>query len=613
MNSESSAIRTAMGTIPERILALLFLVAGGVYLGSSLCAIANFAWLQPLFDQFRLYDIYLSQPFPDNVLQLENGHRPVVPSLLRLAEIHWLQANQLLQIILGASFAAATSLAIAWFGWRSRTLSLAARAASVMLAVIGVFWLANARMLLHGNELVHAYLIMLCLVGGSFCVDRAGSGAPIAWMSLASLCAAVATFSFGPGIAAFPALLFIGWLQRVPWRALALPAATLVICLVLYLFVLPGDQGVRGQLDLRPGAGLAFSARWLSSPWIVAWLGLGDSELYGWAQEFLRPNPLPATLIDLSETTQRWTGLRWTREGGTAIGISGVCLLLFLLAPYLVRRERPGRLECVAICLCLFALATAVIIGFGRLHYLEMFPIQVFADRYLLWPCLYWLGLGLLLLRRLAATARPRQSFAAALFLLVPLIAWPTHALWAGWGATVYRNAQQSAASARSDALDARHFNENAAAGLEVTLRTLNLLRERRLAMFAEPGSDLLGKRYLGHLRDSQRVMAHPLGMEVLRDLRDHRPIARFEGWISSGIKEAQDNGFLAVLDINSHIVGFAEYSFIRPGARSLRFDVPRKRGFDGYIRDYDAMARYRVVVIDGLLGEGQLLYEISP
>ena len=244
------------------------------------------------------------------------------------------------------------------------------------------------------------------------------------------------------------------------------------------MFLLPGDEGVRGQLDLRPGAGLAISARWLSSPWIVAWLGLGDNELYGWAQEFLRPNPLPATLIDLAEATQRLTGLRWTRDGGTAIGIFGVALLFVLMLPYLYRRERPDRLECAAICLCLFALSTALIIGFGRLRYLETFPVQVFADRYLLWPCLYWLGLGILLLQRLAAASQPWRGFAITLFLLVPLIAWPTHSLWAGWGATVYRNAQQSAASARSDALDTRHFNENAAASLEVTLRTLRLLRE---------------------------------------------------------------------------------------------------------------------------------------
>ena len=203
-----------------------FLIAGCLYLTSGLCAIANFAWLQPVFDQFRLYDIYLSQPFPNNVLQLENGHRPVIPSLLRLAEIHWLQANQMLQIVLGAGFATATSAIVAWFGWRSRRLSLPARAASVMLAVIGVFWLSNARMLLHGNELVHAYLIMVCVTSGSFCVYRAGSGAPAAWMSFASLCAAIATFSFGPGIAAFPALLFVGWLQRVPLRALALPGCS---------------------------------------------------------------------------------------------------------------------------------------------------------------------------------------------------------------------------------------------------------------------------------------------------------------------------------------------------------------------------------------------------
>lgn len=85
---------------------MLAVAAAAAYFISGLCAIANFAWRQPLLDQFRLYETYLTLPFRQNIVQRENGHRPIVPSLVRVAEIHWLHTDQSLQIVLGAAFAA---------------------------------------------------------------------------------------------------------------------------------------------------------------------------------------------------------------------------------------------------------------------------------------------------------------------------------------------------------------------------------------------------------------------------------------------------------------------------------------------------------------------------
>lgn len=597
--------------LSERALAAAFIAAAVLYLLTAFCAIVNFAWLQPLFDQFRLYDIYLSLPFPDNVLQLENGHRPVVPALLRLAEIRWFDANQKLQITLGAGFAFATSLILALIVWRQRELPLAARAAGVFIAIIGVLWMANARMLLHGNEALHAYLLILCLVLACILCARAGSGHEYRRLLLASVACAVATFSFGPGIATFATVILLAWLQRLRSSALLLPVTALVLCLCIYLFVLPGDAGVRGQLEFRPLALAATSARWLASPWIVGWLGLADEQLYGWAIEGLRAQPLAAALIAVAEALQRWTGLHWTSSGATVVGAAGIAAFGLLLVPYLRRRERLTAFDSVALGLCLFAMATAAVVCLGRLRYLEELPMQTFADRYLLWPCLFWLGLGLLLLRRLAPRLRPLpRRFALLPLLAVAVVAWPTHHLWTGWGATVYRNLQQSAASARSDAFDARHFADNGAVSAEVTLRALGYLRERKLAMYAAPGSDWLGRSVHGPLQPVADIIAQPGTLKPLQDMRTGAPIAHLEGWIASGISAAQDAGELVVIDPNDRIVGFAEYSFIRPQAEVLRLDLPKKRGYDGYIRDYEAGAAYRLVLVRDPDQGGLLLYE---
>jgi hypothetical protein len=58
-----------------------------------------------------------------------------------------------------------------------------------------------------------------------------------------------------------------------------------------------------------------------------------------------------------------------------------------------------------------------------------------------------------------------------------------------------------------------------------------------------------------------------------------------------------QRDGHLVVLDESNTIVGLAEFSFIR-SERALRLDLPRKRGFDGYIRDYSANEIYRLVLL---------------
>lgn len=581
-----------------RILAIYFILAAGFYLLTTLSEIANFAWRQPMFDQWRMYVTLLNLPFPQDILQLENGHRPIIPNLVRIAEIRWFAANQLLQISLGTCFAMLTAGFIAICAWGERALPLVARCAAVMLAVLGIFWLANARMLLHGHEALHAYLVTLMVTSASWCTWKASCGKPLRWLGIASLCCSVATFSFGPGIASFPAIMLLGALLRLRWRYLLVPVAVLALCLVLYLFVLPGDQGVRNTLDFQPIASATVMAQWLASPWANGWLGLANPPLQAWLPTSAHTSLSGSILVNSANALVATTGIRW-QSFTTVIGVFGITVFLVRIGVFYQRRTRPSRAQALAIALCLFVLATAAIIGTGRLDYLRANPGQVYADRYLLWPCLFWMGLSLLVLLDLGRT-RQRLIALSGLFVLIllPVAMLPTHHGWAGWGQVVYRHSQRSAAAVRSDVFDAKLFPNGADASRNAVLQTLALLKEDRLAMFADPGWKLLDSVLPRPLAHNSNLIAQARIVSVFDDPLSGLPAAHIDGIVTDGISTIRSSDVLAIADATGRIVGLAEFSFIKRNARPMRIGIPRKHGFDGYIRNYHAGQPYRLVLL---------------
>lgn len=587
-------------------------MAGGLAIVlTALATIATWAWPQPTYDQFRLYPIYLELPFPDNVLQRENQHRPIVPGLVRVAEIHAFDANQWLQIGVGLGCALLTAALVAFASLRERALSWPVRAAGAAAAGIGVFWLGNARMLMHGNELVHAYLLTLCVVVGAFAVWRARGESPLRWMAVASAAGCVATFCFGPGIATFPAFALAAWCARVPRRGWWLPLAACVLCLVLYVAVLPDGGGVRNTLALRPLDALVMAARLLSSPWINAWLGFGEPA-YIPSFATLLVNDGSGWLPQSADAVQRITGLTWRTGLAALIGLAGLAVLGAWLLRALLRRDVGSRLELVAATLMLFGAASMLTLALGRLDYLVQRPEQVFADRYLVWPCLFWLGVVLMALVARGGVGRITRPLAVVAMLALPWLLWPTHKLGAGWAATVYRGNQTMAAAARSDVIDPAVFwREDPSADWDSKLRSLQLFRERRLAMFATPGADAIGTTWTGTL--APRAVGDSMNLSApvpAADVRVGRRPFRFFGVIVRGELPRGDE-LIAVLDADDRIVGYGEMSFHGTPVPSLRKRLHAKRGFDVFVRDYEPAMAYRVVVLDFVRGEGRLLGEV--
>jgi len=580
------------------LLSVWFLGWAIFYAWSTICAMLNFSWRQPMFDEYTMYPTFLQAPFPENVLQSGNGHRPVFPNLVILAEIKWLAANHILQLAGGLICAVLATLLATFSVWRERDLPRAARAAGVLLSVLGVLWLANGRMLLHSYESLHVYLLILSISAAGLCTYEASRRSSPLWLAGACAACAVAMFCFGSGVASFPAVILIGFALRLPLRWLMIPLAVLVLCLFLYVFALPCDQAVRGVLGFHPLKSVLIAADWLSSAWVYGLLGHATPPLDPSVTDGLLVTGLGPAVIASANTIQTLSGISW-QSSARVLGILGIAAFLVRFAMLALNRgERPTRLQTLASMLCLFALASAAVVSIGRLGYFQQHPEQVFADRYLVWSNLFWTGLALLVLAD-TRNLRSRSLIAVALSAAaaLPLALLPTQEVWASWGSIVYRSSQQIAAAARSGVFDGAIYPDGADASHADVLRSLEWLKKDHLAMFAEPSWELVGTPWQGTLEQSDRltVEAHLSG--TLHDADTGRPAARFEGVVSQGIAQMQRDGQLVVLDESNTIVGLAEFSFIR-SERALRLDLPRKRGFDGYIRDYSANEIYRLVLL---------------
>jgi hypothetical protein len=579
----------------RRLLCLALLLASALYALSTFAGIANFAWRQPLLDQYRLYEYYLTLPFPANILQIENGHRPIVPALLRVAEIRWAQADQHWQIAVGAVLVALTALIIGLSCLRNRRWSPVARCSGVLFTALAVLWLANARMLLHGNELVHTYLVTTCVATAAWAVWLAQYRHRLALVVACALLCTVATFSFGPGIASFMAVGILAIALRLPARDLwPLPAA-LALSLLAYLYLLPGDAALEGTLRVDPLRSLWVAMQWLGSPWVTAWLGLGDPPLEPSMAASAVATPPGAALQSTATLLVRTLGSegRYALAGlFSTAGVTAVAAALFRLW----RRGAPcDHTKAIALGLCLFGLGTSCVVGIARLDYLLANPGQRFADRYLVWPCLFWLGLALLGLSWLAA--RPRREAGMALgALLLSVLLLPMHRAGIGWGSAVYRSAQRFAAAVQSDVVDEAVYPSDLAVARSSVTHVLALFRERRLAMFAPPLADEMGKQWPVGAPVTESTVA--FGGIELRG-QGASSYAHFSGWVERGVRALAHADALVVIDASGRVVGYAQFSYIGPQRGALRLDIPLKRGFDGYVRDYEPGARYTLAQLD--------------
>jgi uncharacterized membrane protein YuzA (DUF378 family) len=404
------------------------------YLLSGIAAMWLLSPRVPYADQWGFYRHLIERPFPASIFAAENGHREVLPNLVRVAELHWMQADQNLQILVGLLCALATFGVLAWAIWRA-PISAAARSAAIFAAALGVFWLGNERALAHSNDAVHAYPVTFFLVAALALVARASprSESTRAWAAVA--CAIAATFSFGSGIASLPAITLVLLLRRAPLRAWIPVGIGLALALALYLF---------GQVDattttlrIYPLGQITLLLHWLSAPLLYVFWPLLDPEIAA---------RLPAGVLRASAdaVAQTWTAIFGDIRQSTApqivVGLIGV--LAFTALGWRVWRESQpaAAAQRIALGVAGFALTVGAVIALSRSAYFGIHPGQIQAARYLVWSSLFWSGLLMTCLLRLKT---PRT--AGALAISIALIVAPSQ-IWMGQLALSMRTAAEQTA-----------------------------------------------------------------------------------------------------------------------------------------------------------------------
>jgi hypothetical protein len=531
--------------------------------------LVHFSWTTLYGDQWRIFSDYLRVPFPQSLLLVQNGHRPVFPGVLYHLDFFLLGASN--RLLLTAAIACLLGLLfmVSRWVWVRRDLDAATRVVLISLLWVSQVWLANFRVLAHGNGGLHAYPVFLLLAVAVAALDRRAEHGPGwrggAWAGVAVAAAAVATFTYSFGVVLWPVLLFAALVLRLPWGSLVALGAGAGASLLLYLRVLPQpDAFALGKPHLSHV--LPDAMVWLAAPIYHAWWGFVPDVV---------PNPLVYASI------------------GAVVG--GTSLAILLLAAW--RRPALGRLELWCLAAIAFSLGCALLVAYGRSGYFVVYPEQRLAARYVPWPTLLWAHLLMLAGIALARLRRGRRAAQVALFSLVAATMWLLRPSQVTYGVVL----RLSDAAIREAGLAL-------AVGVEdpARLQTLwpEVVQVIEVAGYLEAeGSGVFGweaTRALGHrlaVAPGAGAGAVCGGLIGSRTLPDGAGQAlEFRGWALD--ERGRPPRHLLVLDGERRVVGAALFTRAALEATATGAPAGLLAGYVGYVDDYRGEEAYRLVAV---------------
>ncbi|MEN5061421.1 hypothetical protein [Luteimonas sp. TWI1416] len=468
-------VRAALRARARHGVAPLAYALAALYLLAGLWAMWRLAPRVPYADGWRYIAVLADARFVDGVLMVSNGHREVLPNMVRWLDLRLFGASQGLQILVGIGLLLATLAAL----WRPlATARPAVRAVAFLWAVVGLCWLGNARALVHAQESVHAYLVTLALALGVGLLAARPRNAAQAWCHgwLAGTCGLVATFSFGSGIACFGAFGAVLWLRRAAWR----DAVPVLLCagVAVGMTILAGVGGER--IGVAPVVQADRLLRWLAAPSLYAAWPLLDPEMAA----RLPVAPVRSVAVAVSECIAAMAGsaltARWPHLLTGALGAA------WLLVASLHCRRAPAVQVVVGLGIAWFALGVGVLIALARLEYFTLFPAQLLATRYVVWSSLFWAGLAY------AAVAGARTAIGPFAALVVAALLLPSQLWMWRYAERIAQVATPIAASVAVGVLDPElTLGENVVEELRVAAGPL---ARRGAAMHAWPEVRWLGR-----------------------------------------------------------------------------------------------------------------------
>ena len=387
------------------LLAVALFALAVVHLTNAVSTVSRYTLNHVFQDQFRLNLRYLTVPFPLSIFELENGHRPVLPGLARWLELRYFAGATTLQFAsawIAAAVACGLLFVRCWsaLDWPRRLMLFCSVATTI-------FWIANARMFIHAYEATHLFYIFVSLVVALYAVS---GECELTWPRIALACfaATLATFTFGPGIIVYGAVAAVLVLRRAPWKMLVMVGVASGIVFALYSFGLPGSAGVRASSE---SVSLVKTSYFVVARMAAFWVEL-------FALSYAEDSVQRAVIVTISAALVAVTLLHvfrlwWTR-----------------------RRISPAMLMGLGI--LLFSVVTNALIAINRTAHFQAIPPEVFADRYLFWSALLWLGLVTYWLS-LPLRSRYFSILIALILVAEAVLAFGQANWWRSWASSTYR------------------------------------------------------------------------------------------------------------------------------------------------------------------------------
>ncbi len=549
-------------------------------------------------DYWRIYKLDLEVPFPLNTLYKHNDHPLLFPSLVWLPILYFFHNNQTLLFFCGLVITLTTLIIILVSLWRSPSLGLLSRLAIALISTVACLWLGRANILASGGFNAINSMTLGAVLAGLLALDRlptTSRGATRRQLFAVSVAAGiVATFSFGTGLAVWPAFALIVLLYRLGWKMAGALGTAGILSAAIVIF-LPNN----GETDLDD----ALSRLWpewrsligrfcevLGAPWI----NYGSGWLF------------PARI---TSETYLFAG---------AIGALGLLLGLYFLIARHHSTRTPEPAETVALGTILFIAGSIALIVIGRGGVITANQHAVLASRYFYWSTIFWAALPVLVLYRWPRL-RGYPTTLSLLALLLAAGALPSQ-LQIGDEYRETRRATEDAASRIICGLEDEPSLQQLFKGPTSSVNRIrplaSIYRERGLDMFAWPGASLVGK-FLPPPTKSRSEEPKLLGDwqvdRVEKTIQKDQPGAHFSGWCLTR-KTHRRPEYVLICQENGKVVGLARFTVDEP-ARNEKYRLSARHviSFEGYIGNYSSKERYRCLAeVDGKL-ISQALRRIGP
>ena len=438
------------------VLAVVLFVLAVVHLTNAVSTVSRYTLNHAFQDQFRLNLRYLTVPFPLSIFELENGHRPVLPGLARWLELHYFGGATTLQFAsawIAAAVAVGLLFARCWsaLDWPRRAMLFCAVATTI-------FWIANARMFIHAYEATHLFYIVVSLVVALYAVS---GECEVTWprITLACFAATLATFTFGPGFIVYGAVAAVLALRRAPWKMLAMVAVVAGIVFAVYSFGLPGSAGVRASSE---SVSLVKTSYFVVARMAAFWV----------------------ELFALSYADDSW-------QRAVLVTISAVVVALTLLHAFRLwwKRQRVSPAMLMGLGILLFSVVTNALIAINRTAHFQAIPPEVFADRYLFWSALLWLGVVTYWLS-LPQRSRNFSLFIAFVLIAAAALAFGQANWWRSWASSTYRVVELTSVAMQLGIPHNHRLQEVSALDIAQVQASVDAMRKARVSTFArEPGA----------------------------------------------------------------------------------------------------------------------------